>query len=527
MAFLLALLCSLSFAQAQPARSPFYEQAVAESLVPIRPGVPGRAPFWNGHARRFIYAPAFDFPQVKGAGAYRFEVETAHGNFTFEADVPWAPLTPVWKQVPAGIVKVAVVGLDRKGGKPAGASGQRTFYRSAVFNGPYGEPVTGYQDSARRALETIFHQPAMQRWLRDGKPEPSYPLNCYPAKVMGATVLGMTLYSKLAADAGERKQALEIARRAADFLVGLSQPANAPLAWFPPTYWDGVKPGTHPVHMDRLMMHYASDAAFGYLDLYDATGDKKYFEAARHIAATYRARQLPGGTWPLVAEIATGRGIGPNLLVPTWPISLMERLATQYGVTEYLPVAARAFRWIEENPMRRFNWDAQFEDAKPREPYVNMSREQACDAAVYLLDHRAKDPAAVKQAEELLRFAEDQFVVWENPGPDWKTIFRRDTSAWITPGVLEQYTFYVPIIRSIGIMIGAWHKAYQVTGKPIYEAKAHSLANAITIAQKHWNGEYPTLLAKTESNIWLNNTVYAAKAMYELGKTRRGDTGAR
>ncbi len=31
-------------------------QAVAESLLPIRPGIPGEAPFWNGHAQQCIFA---------------------------------------------------------------------------------------------------------------------------------------------------------------------------------------------------------------------------------------------------------------------------------------------------------------------------------------------------------------------------------------------------------------------------------------------------------------------------------------
>ena len=52
-------------------------QAAEEYLQPIRPGYEGRNPFWNKFAKKFIYAPAFDFPEVEGAVAYKFTVKPA------------------------------------------------------------------------------------------------------------------------------------------------------------------------------------------------------------------------------------------------------------------------------------------------------------------------------------------------------------------------------------------------------------------------------------------------------------------
>ena len=49
-------------------------QAVAESLRPIRPGIPGEVPFWNGYAKQFIHAPAFEFKKFDEAASYRFEI---------------------------------------------------------------------------------------------------------------------------------------------------------------------------------------------------------------------------------------------------------------------------------------------------------------------------------------------------------------------------------------------------------------------------------------------------------------------
>ena len=44
------------------------DEAIQESLVPIRPGIHGQRPFWNAHSRRFIHVPAFDFKAVPGLG---------------------------------------------------------------------------------------------------------------------------------------------------------------------------------------------------------------------------------------------------------------------------------------------------------------------------------------------------------------------------------------------------------------------------------------------------------------------------
>ena len=52
----------------------FRASEAQRSTIPLRPGVPGKSPFWNTFARRFIYAPAFDYRTVPGAVKYGFEV---------------------------------------------------------------------------------------------------------------------------------------------------------------------------------------------------------------------------------------------------------------------------------------------------------------------------------------------------------------------------------------------------------------------------------------------------------------------
>ncbi len=133
-------------------------------------------------------------------------------------------------------------------------------------------------------------------------------------------------------------------------------------------------------------------------------------------------------------------------------------------------------------------------------PLFRISAANPLALAVILLSRAANHPEYVEKAEELIRFAEDQFIVWEKPLP--REMFRTKkrpipgkaylTDRWFTPCALEQYDFYTPIDASMASAIRAFNKAYEVTGKEIYLARAISLADNLTVAQKLDGGIYPT-----------------------------------
>jgi hypothetical protein len=163
------------------------------------------------------------------------------------------------------------------------------------------------------------------------------------------------------------------------------------------------------------------------------------------------------------------------------------------------------------NPVKTFNWQGQFEDIQARPPYENLSREQACDLAMYLFRNKQN----LDLAEELVRFSEDQFVIWEQPV---KIAFQEPkpggkSENWITPSVQEQYVFWMPVGRAAGVMMETFLEAYKATGKDIYLAKAQSIANSFTLAQQAHKGDYPTYFTKYPLNLWLNSTVYPAKLL--------------
>ena len=517
--------------------------------VPVRPGAPQEGqPFWNANALRFIYAPAFDLPDVAGATHYRFTVNDHDGqSHTFDAPTPRPALTPVWAKVAEGYTTLEVQGLDGSD-KPVGEIAKKIFYRSPGFIASTQPSASDYQSAGRQGLKAIFEAPHVQTWLKNGgKPDPSYARYCYPNKVIGGLVRAMAAYARLAENERDRDAATEIGRRAADYLLSIRLAKDAsPYAGVPPTYALNVRRPTAvtPPRVEKrwLLVPSVVDAAFGFLDLYDVTNDPKYLDAAKSIVEALVRTQEADGTWPLMVDHRDGKPVAPRRLIPTWPIFLFDRLEHQYKIDAYREARAKAWKWTKANPLKTYQWDAQFEDIALRGPYENMAREQACDVAVLLMSGDAK-PAAedVAQAEELLRFAEDQFVEW-TPVKDvegWKRAMprrRKNCEAWITPCVLEQYACYDPVARSSAILINAYLRAADVTGKPIYLAKARALGDGL-LAGEEWlrdahdgNGEFPTWNMKRPPINWLNNSFYGAEAILNLGKvppTTQPVTGSR
>jgi maltose/maltodextrin transport system substrate-binding protein len=494
-----------------------HDRAVRESLTPVRPGTPGKAPFWNERARQFMFAPAFDFKKVPDASSYQFTVSCEGGEtFSFEAFEPWAPLSPIWAQVPPGSVSLKVEALSRRGA-PLAIAGTRNFHRAAVFDGPYAKPALPYGQSASTALSSVIHEPFVQHWRASTQPDPRYPLYRYASKIIGSLMSGCAMYATEATRPTDAKEAIAIARRAADFLILNSAPPKTPLEYFPPTY-HGATP-TDRENDNWTMMMTPAEAGQGYLDLYNVTQDAKYLQAARRIAATYTKLQDRAGTWPLKVDNRTGAPLTSIELIPTAVITFLERLGDQYGFHDDQPTLDRAVRWVMSGPMRTMNWQAQFDDEKLRGEYQNLSKHEACEFAGYLLRHRGTDAPQRAAAIELIRFAEDQFVVWEHP-PDFKPRSPAlSREKWYTPCSLEQYAMFEPISGSSAALILAFCRAYDATADPLDLAKAASLANALTQAQLQHNGRYPTRMIRQDLSYWINSTINTARALNTLAKT--------
>ncbi|MFH1022315.1 MAG: sigma-70 family RNA polymerase sigma factor [Planctomycetota bacterium] len=485
-------------------------QAAGEYQKPVRPGVPGERPFWNDYAVQFLFPPAFDFKPVAGAKYYRFTIKTGGKDLVFEAPEPWASLTPIWNDLPSRWDKydLKVEGLGAKGGEviatakitifaisgPPREMEVRSFRRLGGFKGPYGEILSSgeYAASALRCLRYMREEELCQSFKeRISTGNWKNPFLGSTSKMMTAAIRGMTCLAKVTSDKAEADEALKIARNAADCMLAMSVPGGQVLEYFPPSYasWK---------HSMRLNDPYS--AGWAYLDLYDLCKDEKYLTAAKQIADTYRKTQLPSGAWQYVMKDAGGEPFGENKLMPAALILYFDRLAEQYGCSQYVTVSEKALKWVIENPVKSYNWEGQFDDVSPQSPYRNHSHYPAVYVAMCFLNRAKESPERIAVAEELLRFAEDQFIIWSE-----------------RPTVSEQYVCYSPVNGSISQMIEAYMKAHQVTGKEYYLAKAVALANTIVKYQTK-EGCYPTWVTSGAEGGWPNCPLGTARTMLEFAR---------
>jgi len=465
--------------------------------------VPKGSPFWNGCAKWFMAAPAFDFAEVKGAAEYAFEVTADGGTrVAFAADTPKASLASVWDKVPEKtFVRVTCTARDAAG-KAIGTAGERTFFKTASFKGEgvYPAAKRPLREAAAMAFDYVFDRLARD-YRERGEPNPGYSLNSYPSKMEAALIAALVRYAKMRPD--RREEALKLARMSAAWLIGVSERADAPLAHFPPTYRG--KENEAGQYAGQIMLLYPATVALAYLDLADATGEARWAEAAVRIGETYLKLQSGDGTWYLKMWMHDGSPVAANRCMPIRQMELFDRLAVRTQDARWREASARAFAWLENGPLVTWNWEGQFEDVRPGEPYANLTKHDACDAAQYLLTRFPKDARRVRQARELLAFSEDQVVMWERPcradgkGPDSDNPEKesypglRDYRNWHAPSVVEQYGFAIPVDASSAKLIKTYLALDAVTPDPVLRAKARTLAAALTRVQFD-SGCVPTIL---------------------------------
>ena len=462
-------------------------------------GVAPDGSVWTNHAKRFINAPALLFAEIQGATAYTSEIiDDIHNAHTVKSATNVVSLESVWKRIPVGYVTVICRGTDSDG-RIVGEAGRRTFWKKAAFAPERLEKrAMSYALARTRIFESYLGLEQTKKLAATGELDlDSYPLNGYPSKMLSSEIIALCEFAQSKTmHKNDSAAHLDIARKAGDFLVSYSVPAGQPLEYMPRTYHErGSEYGRFRGEQDRIHLVYPAKAGSALVVLHKATGDGKYLEAAKRIARTYIRLQESDGTWPMTLNAQTGRPYSDNRLVPIDVMLFMEALHDATGDGSFRECSDRAFSFLENGPMKNWNWEGQFEDgAKVKvTPHRNLSNFPANMVASYLVKRFPGDPVRLAQAEELCRFVEDQFVAWEPPynhGRSAKEIGREDdgswqwfcrpTSTWCTPCVEEQYICYVPVNASAAKTIGTLLDLWKATGKDIYLQKAKALGDSQT-----------------------------------------------
>ena len=510
----------------------FREQALKEynsEEFAVRPGGINGRPFWNVNSTQFIYSPSFSFPIIPKAKGYLFTATDINNkNHSFTAEKPTANLTPIWKDIPTGMVTLKVESLDENS-QTQHLAGARTFFKADGFPGRDALPprACSYRECATKALKYVFNEKFIQHWLSEGKPDPTYPHNVYPSKTISSVINAMINYAKIEPE--NKHNALKIATNAADYLLSISYGVNSPVPYIPPTYsFEGLNfdivDETAPMsknRTDKLMLIYPATVGLAYFNLSEATGDKKYFDAAMRIAEYYKDNVLPCGSWNLLISTKTGVPESNNTCASYRILNFINRVYKITGEECWKTIEKNYFNNLQSKRFDCYNWEGQFEDIHLTGSYTNLTHIDADDLISYIMKNLSDDPKALEDGKELMRFVEDQFVVWGEYAP-WNP-YLNDYSYWYSPAGVEQYYWYVPIDGSTSKIMNTFLDVYSVTNDPLLLEKACALGDMITRMQNKETGVIPTHWMKKDCaenlhNFWINCHIGTAANIMRLAE---------
>ena len=509
----------------------FAKQALKEyndEAFAVRPGgVNGRA-FWNINSSQFIYAPSFNFPKIPVTLQYEFFATDCTGKtYTFTADMPTASLAPIWKDLSVGIIELKVEALHRVNGNRY-LAGARTFYKAPPFPGREALPprACSYKECAIKAYRYAFNDSSNQYWLEHNKPDPNYYHNVYPSKMISGIVGVMLTYAKLEPDMADK--ALKIALNAADYLLSITYGNDTAVPGLPPTYsFEGlnkqVVDETAPMadkRKNELMLIYPANVGCMYLQLEQVTGDKKYFEAARKIAEYYKENVQDNGSWYLLVSKDTNKSDADNYCCTFDILGFLSAFYKRTKEEIWHTLEINYFNYIKGSRLETFNWEGQFEDIALTGNYMNLTHFMAGDYISYFCNNFNENSDKLETIKELMRFVEDQFVVWGEFAP-W--VNKSPETVWYSPAGLEQYNWYVPIDSSTAKVISDLLNVYSITKDELLLEKAYALGDSITRMQNKETGVIPTHWTKKDcseniENFWINCHIYTASVMMRLAK---------
>ena len=170
---------------------------------------------------------------------------------------------------------------------------------------------------------------------------------------------------------------------------------------------------------DYVEPHVVGEDGYGYLRLYEMTGNAKYLRAAIHCGDALVKNYKPGdedhSPWPVRLWArdgkAEGRSMGSYSANVIEPIMLFDELIRlrQGDVAGYTRVRAAAWDWFQKYPLANNVWVGYFEDVTPS--MDNMNQVIPLEFVRYVLLHPEKDP--------LWRGHAKQLIEWVKTTPKW------------------------------------------------------------------------------------------------------------
>jgi len=170
---------------------------------------------------------------------------------------------------------------------------------------------------------------------------------------------------------------------------------------------------------DYIEPHVVGEDGYGYLRLYEVTGNTKYLRAAIHCAdalvKNYKTGDAEHSPWPVRLTARDGKAEGPamgpysaNVIEPIMLFDELIRLG-QGDVVGYVRVRAACWEWFQKYPLTNNVWVGYFEDTTPS--MDNMNQVIPLEFARYVLLHPERDLQWREHARRLIE--------WVKTTPKW------------------------------------------------------------------------------------------------------------
>ena len=203
------------------------------------------------------------------------------------------------------------------------------------------------------------------------------------------------------------KRALAEAVKLADWNIAHSTPADWPYANLPWSTFEAKKPGGFR-DKTGLMPDKAAILALAYLQLHEATGEKRFLQAAEAIAQTLAARQRPNGTWPFRVDPKNEQVIEEYTSSVIYAIQLFEKLDKLNANDHYRPYRDKTWNWLVNGPIKTKEFRGFYEDIPPSPK--GRTNYDCLDTIRYLLANRTADNGYLEMAKDLKGWVEKIFL---------------------------------------------------------------------------------------------------------------------
>jgi hypothetical protein len=225
----------------------------------------------------------------------------------------------------------------------------------------------------------------------------------YPAFHHALMIRSLIGYSNYGNDPRALKQAVELA----DWNIAHSTPGDWPYAHLPWSTFEEKKPGGFR-DKTGLMPDKAAIMALAYLDLHEATGEARFFDAAVKIADTLSARQRPDGTWPFRVDPRTEKVIEEYSSSVIYSVILFERLDGTNGNDRYKAKKDLTWNWLLNGPIKTKEFRGFYEDIPPSPK--GRTNYDCLDTIRYLLANRTGENEYLAIAKDLNSWIEEVFL---------------------------------------------------------------------------------------------------------------------